>query len=313
MVRRTVSFRENAHCEDDNRELKSRSPQPVTRGLHHDFFTEDSIDWLSLTFPSLEHVNYPSWYESRAIHGKGMLGYKNSRRFKDGRIELYDPDRPDMGVHVIMSSQCIQNNAGIGITELNIFRESKAVVRRIDFARDIYNSPLSFGVLLSHLSRGKANTKARLFPAYQANGRDGRTQYIGKKSSDCYVRIYDKAYEQGIPGLWHRIEVVFQDEKAEPATRAFIAGESVPSLLRGVIDFPEYRIWDSVLSQSGSTSLHVGRKNGNTREWLLTQVAPAMASELFLDSDENFLVEWLTKVRLLKEALEERSEPFRLT
>jgi len=289
------------------------SPRSVTRGLHQDFFTEDSIDWLSLTFPSLEFVNYPDWYESRAVTGRGLLGYKISRRFKDGRIELYSPDRPDMGVHVIMSSQAIQNNAGIGVTELKHFRDNKAVIRRIDFARDVFNSPLSFGVLLAHLTKGKAITSARKFPSYTATGKNGRTQYVGKKSSDCYCRIYDKGYEQEVPGQWHRIEVVFQDDKAEPAVQAFLTGTSVPSLLKSVIDFPDYRKWGNVLGQDASRDLCVGRKNGNTREWLLNSVAHAMARELFLDSDDNFLVEWLTKVRLLKEALEEQAEPFQLT
>jgi hypothetical protein len=260
----------------------------------------------------LEYVNYPDWYEKRSVSGRGLLGYKISRRFKDGRIELYSPDRPDMGVHLIMSSQAIQNNAGIGVTELKIFKESKAVIRRIDFARDIFNSPLSFGVLLAQIQKGKATTKARQFPAHQANGKEGRTQYIGKKSSDCYCRIYDKAYEQGIEGQWHRIEVVFQDDKAEPAAQAFLTGSSVPSLLKSVIDFPAYPKWGAVLSPSTPSKISVGRITGNTREWLLNLVAPSMARELFLDDDDTFLIEWLTKVRLLREALEEKADPFRL-
>lgn len=308
MVRRTIPLRQDSHNPTNHSELKTASPRSVTRGLQTDVILEDCIDWLSLTFPSLDDVVYPDWWPSRAVDGKGMLGYEKSRRFADGRIELHHPTKPEMGVHCILGGEALQNLGGLGITELKIFLHAGAKPRRFDVARDIFNSPLSFGVLLSHIRRGKAVTKARSFPAFTANQNEGKTQYIGKKSSDCYCRIYDKAYEQGIDGLWHRIEAVFQGDKAEPAVKMFIAGSSVPSLLKSVIDFPDYPKWVSVCSSDSVTPLFVGRKSGNTKEWLLASVAPSLARILFLDNDDEFLIEFMTRVRLLKDNLEAREQ-----
>jgi len=313
MVRKEISRRTNKGGEFVNGGSRNQSPQPVTRGLHSDFFCEDCIDWLSLTFPSMDYLFYPDWYDTRAIDGRGLQGYQRSRRYKDGRIELYSPDRPDMGVHVIMSGETLRNLEGMSAVELRMFRENKAKIRRIDFARDVFNSPLSLGVISAHLAKGKASTKARQFPAYTTNKGQGKTQYVGRKSSDCYVRIYDKAFEQGIEGQWHRLEVVFQDDKAEPAVRAYLGGADVPLLLKSVIDFPAYPKWGSVLSSEGEVSITVGRKEGETEKWLLASVAPSMARVLFQNDSDDFLVEWLTKVRMLKEALEEKHEPFQLT
>jgi len=312
MVRHAIPHGKDPAHSVNNTELAIRSPQPVTRGLHPDFFCEDCIDWLSLTFPSLDDVVYPDWWDTRAIDGRGMQGYTRSRRYADGRLELYHPDRPEMGVHVIMAGRALQNVAGVGVTELQIFRRAGATFRRVDLARDIFNSPLSFGILAAHIRKGKAVTKARQFPAYTSDKGQVKTQYVGRKTSDCYVRIYDKAFEQGIEGTWHRIEVVFQDDKAAPAVRAFCAGESVVSLLKSVIDFPAYRKWGAVLSSEAAARITVGRVNGDTERWLLQSVAPSMARVLFQQQDDNFLVEWLTKVRMLKEALEEKAEPFQL-
>lgn len=308
-----ILVRKNESGEHHMRASLEPSPQPVTRGLQYDFFCEDRIDWLSLTFPSREYLFYPDWYEQRAIDGRGLQGYTRSRRYADGRIELFSPDRPDMGVHVIMSGQTLTNLEGVSAVELRMFAENRAKFRRIDFARDIFNSPLNFGLIASQLKHGKAITKARVFPAFTADRGRGITQYIGKKSSDCYVKIYDKGFEQGVEGIWHRVEATFQDDKAMPAVSAYCAGVGFPSLLKSVIDFPEYPKWGAVLSSEGAAHITVGRKEGDTERWLMELVAPSMARVLFQQKDDDFLVKWLTKVRMLKEALEEKAEPFQIT
>jgi phage replication initiation protein len=65
------------------------------------------------------------------------------------------------------------------------------------------------------------------------------TVEIGKRVSDLFVRIYDKAAEQGISGQWVRVEIEAKRERAR-ALVALVACDglsAVASILRGYVDF----------------------------------------------------------------------------
>lgn len=58
----------------------------------------------------------------------------------------------------------------------------------------------------------------------------GRTLYFGSRKSSAFVRIYDKAAEQGVAGHWVRVEYEFKQETAVRLVNAMvILGESFPA------------------------------------------------------------------------------------
>jgi len=285
--------------------MSQQAPGLVTRGLHPPITTQDGIDWLSLTFPSKADVVYPDYWEQKTIKAKPLNGYNQAVSYRDGRIEMWHTDRADMGVHVIMSGKVIEQLAGIGVTELGVFSNAGASFRRFDVCRDVWNSNIKFTALASHIRKKKAITKARSFPTYSTDGANGKTQYVGKWTSDCYARIYDKAYEQKVSGNWIRVEVVYKDDKANPAVKAFLTGASVVSLLRAVIDFPAYGAWVDAITSDTVAGVSVGRKLGATKKWLLESCAPSLARQLFLDGSEDFLFDFNAKVKAVYDNLTE--------
>lgn len=259
--------------------------------------TREKIDWLSLSFDDVESIAYPDWWPQEKVEAKAFNGYQRARKYSDGRLEMYSPDRPDMGVHVVMSGDTLDNLAGIGTTELVFLRDAGARFGRLDVALDVFDSRFSVNLVGKEIKHERAITDARVFPTNTSNGTEGKTQYIGRKSSNKYARVYDKAYEQKVDMKWIRIEAVFQKRLAGKAVEAYINGASVRSLIKSVIDCPEYPTWEHALSGDLAATLELSRKIGQTKEWLLHCAAPSLARELYLDGDESFLFEFNRRVK----------------
>lgn len=68
-----------------------------------------------------------------------------------------------------------------------------------------------------------------------------KTVYIGSRKSAAFLRIYDKAAEQGTDEHWVRVELELKDERARAMASAIVdgasAGEVFAGVLRGYIDF----------------------------------------------------------------------------
>jgi len=68
---------------------------------------------------------------------------------------------------------------------------------------------------------------------------DYETLYIGSRSRNSrkFVRVYDKAKEQGVDGVWTRVEVQLRDRFADAALRFIYAGGALEDVLLRSIDF----------------------------------------------------------------------------
>ena len=64
------------------------------------------------------------------------------------------------------------------------------------------------------------------------NGRVGKTIYIGSRSSEKMIRIYDKAAEQNQEGVWIRYEI---ETKGDFADKCFRRIKEAGRILRGVL------------------------------------------------------------------------------
>src|SRR4029453_1584469 len=68
---------------------------------------------------------------------------------------------------------------------------------------------------------------------------DGYTVYIGARSSDRFVRIYNKAVEQKLKdgSVWTRCEVEFKKHQSQLAASYILQGCDLRSLIFSAIDF----------------------------------------------------------------------------
>ncbi|AUZ05019.2 replication initiation factor [Vitreoscilla sp. C1] len=92
-------------------------------------------------------------------------------------------------------------------------------ITRIDIAMDFFHDEYSPEQAREDRNNGLFNTRNKLIPKAQCigteweddTGRDksGKTYTIGTRNSARFIRVYNKAAEQGVQGTWVRFEVEF--------------------------------------------------------------------------------------------------------
>src|SRR2546430_2481023 len=161
-----------------------------------------TIDWLSFTFKS--EVNYESFVNEYASIDESVsispqFGYTNGFRLRDGIVFFTHSSRQDMGVHFIFSGKTLGNLQKRGFSIDKILRKVvafEAKITRLDLAKDATDEGVSIPEIWSSIAeRGR---KGRTKKFSQVQGSDGgHTIYGGSRESERFLRIYDKAIEQG--------------------------------------------------------------------------------------------------------------------
>lgn len=203
------------------------------------------IDWIEAT---ILHRNINSILtELRDFLGgwqqleRGGYGYECSAIvWRTGRV-YWSPSRSEMGVHISLPSSAL-DLAGVSPEALIVDLSNEgAKFTRIDFAADDLKGTLDLEII------GKA-VKARQYVArskkwtHIENSEGGQTYGFGSRSSDSYIRIYDKAAEQNVPGHWIRVEIELKRERAQAAVDYVLsncgnwAGQAASWIL-GMLDF----------------------------------------------------------------------------
>lgn len=202
-----------------------------------------------------------------------------------------EPDSA-MGVHVSWSGSAL----GI-VNPRAVLRQALAMganITRIDIAIDI-PEPLELEAWKYYLDSGQAETRARDWNLI--TGRKGQTLYVGSRTSEKFLRIYDKAAEQGIEGEWFRIELECKGDFARGVALHIDANgyDYFGDIIKGFCNFPTSPTWQRLLT---SPTLLEGipkpEKKRDTFAWLMSAAAPSLAKVL-LDDHEKF-VAFLRKV-----------------
>ena len=100
--------------------------------------------------------------------------------------------------------------------------------------------------------------------------------YIGAFASERFVRIYDKAAEQGMPGIDHiRIEAQLKNQYARAAYAALRRGATIASIIRGIVDYPHYDVWTEAF-ECEPTLLPGAVHDTDTVSWLKKVCLPSL-------------------------------------
>lgn len=165
-----------------------------------------------------------------------------------------------MGVHIILSgSGCRQYEKNRNIRELmiRVSEKEKYKFTRIDLAIDDHEGKtISFD---KFLKESNAENFSSLWYKWScimekrvADGQAlGRTIYYGSKSSQIFMRVYDKYLEQKKKQKkqkeaeitepvkeninWTRLEIVFREKRAELAATYIVSCDDIGKLIRGVL------------------------------------------------------------------------------
>lgn len=284
-------------------------PRPKILALPNDaiaspnMVTGFTVDWLSATIKENKNAKVFDFVRAfddlstrkivTAIHG-----YDTAYRWKFGALALWHSRRPEMGTHFILSGSALRylHEAGLdGIFLIRRFAQSFAKFTMIHLALDINDSSIVPSEFYDLFMKKQYTGRARNASVIQ-NSFGGQTLYVGSWDSARFFRLYDKAAEQGLKGInWKRLELILKQDYAQEFGYRF-AGENevdhAVSVFKGVIQqMAKFNQVDFIKAMEGKIeSLKLPQhKERKTREWILTQVVPAMARYIAETGDESLV------------------------
>ena len=272
------------------------------------------VDWLEFTcfqdceeLGSEERKKLEEWgfnLENFEQLETGLMGYRK-RLWKDYTQILY-AGNTGMKTHIILSAKGVRayevNNKAENL--INMLTHEDLSFTRIDLALDIKDNSIEFKQLLAYLNNNHIVTRFKKYKyivekEINEDGQQvlGESIYFGSRSSNIFIRIYDKAKQMQVEGNWIRIEIVYKDDHAN-ALALYIAqgeknlGELFSQTLNNYIRFVEKSndsnkrrwktavFWERILEDSSRLKLsfkgaEVDPKK--TADWFKTKVAPSLA------------------------------------
>lgn len=271
---------------------------------------EVTYDWISATFRDSN-----AYYIEKLIpvgqridkpKNKPQHGYNAIAVYESGAIIMWHSNREEMGYHISLSGSALRWIADKGMNCLSVLSEIKRLggrTSRIDIAIDASGYEFNPSVL-SKSTREPYHGKGRT-PQFTNVGdvEDGWTIYVGSRSSDQFLRIYDKAKEMGIEGEnLTRIELECKGALAhyvgwelagKTAHEAYVFASTK---IRTMVDFNSSH-WKEVMT-SETVEISLPKKTDrDTMLWLVKSCAPALAKQIAAKPSEDVIGQFWQALR----------------
>lgn len=263
-----------------------KTPVTVTRGSKKGFFSQ-SIDWIEGTFRNGTPVTLPKSINENWLEAKAFNGYTSASKYADGRVLMRNHSRPEMGTHIIWNGDACRQSAEPSLSLIKYLGCFGFTFTRIDLAIDLINCNIDPAQATEEIKNDRIKTRAKQFPFWADAKTKGYTQYIGKKTSEVYCRIYDKAAEMGVQQDHTRVELVVRHNRANYAAQTLVQHRDFRSFVLAYATFPTWDEWLQAMD-APEIKLPSERKETNTRLWLINACAPALAREIVLSGDTQF-------------------------
>lgn len=234
---------------------------------------------------------------------KGMLGYKQMLVGADGGIKILYEGNENMGNHVIISGAGCRYLETIQdlIPFIHTVNYYNTKFTRIDLALDDKKGIITMKKLKKHLNNGWTKSRFKTYDILERRklidgNIKGNTIYIGTRKSRIYLRIYDKALEQGELGTWIRYELEIKKERAEMLSKIIDienTGKLFCGILNNYITFLEphktdtnksrwetLKEWEKLIGNAEKISLTNAPKIKDiedTKNWIERQVSTSLA------------------------------------
>lgn len=333
-----------------------------------------SLDWISFTVSEDKITTFPDVVNLLGFHQEdfkkektGRFGYKSRYVLNTGgHMEiLCNGCNEDMGIHVIVPGGAVSDlltawkekrmietpfgEKGMEVDELDYtilldllnMLSSKAKFKRIDLAIDnigdlYYSCDEVFQKLEDKLFASRFRVYSRTAPAKLKDGKkEGDTLNLGKRSSDTFLRIYDKKLEykakHGIdfPESWVRWELELKNDRANMAVQKILEWKDLSSVCLGIlnnylhlttVDAKGKHIldpkWDAFINQKQRIRLYVPSSPKTIKDleiWVDKQVGAAIAAIVVsYDGKYDFFIQnmpkWLEKLERNNDYLKRLSQ-----
>lgn len=227
----------------------------------------------------------------------GFHGYNAGRKYRDGRLEMWHSTRQEMGLHIQWSGEAIKNAPVDALSLVAYLAATGFSFTRLDLAIDVRGYNLKPQTATEQIANGDFICRARKFPQWGDPKNPGYTQYVGKRPSEIYICIYDKAAELGIEQDYTRIELRTHKGRANTAAKTILRDSDFRKLVLGFVRFPKWKEWETVMG-ADATAIPAEKKDSATEAWLLSQCAPALARVLDEAHDDTFWFKFLRQVEV---------------
>jgi DNA relaxase NicK len=255
-----------------------------------------SIDWIEGTYKHTEARRpMPLILTEDGEECTGFHGYSNAAKYQDGRIEMWHTTRQEMGYHIQWSGEAVRSAPIDGLSLVAYLAATHFTFTRLDLAVDVRGYGFRPQEATEHIKNGDYVCRARKFPQWGDPKNPGYTQYVGKRPSEIYLCIYDKAAELGIGSDHTRIELRCHKGRAQTAAQTILRDNDFRKLVLGYVRFPKWEKWNEVMG-TDAVKIPAEKKDSATKEWLLSQCAPALARILDEDGDDNFWFRFIKQV-----------------
>jgi len=269
-----------------------------------------TYDWISATGTKENLFYLGTVFDLGERVGKSNKdarhGYNCSEKFETGVVTMWHDSEDRMGMHVVLSGSALRALTAKGFPPDFVLRELKRLscrCSRIDLAIDLYQSSLKM-VNFYESERLPYKGKGRT-PQITPVGTDmqGFTIYVGSRSSDKFLRIYDKAKEQkDFTSDYKRIELECKGAVAHwlgdalPEKTTMEGYELASSIIKTMVNFSSPQ-WAQALA-SNTVEFSTPKPSArDTYAWLIKSCAPALARVVAENPSKDVLNEFARALR----------------
>lgn len=237
---------------------------------------------------------WPDELDKESSDSRPFNAYDTAKTYADGRVELFHSQRPEMGIHCVLSGVVCSNLREHLPAICRLVWHMGGRISRLDLALNDLCGRINPLEATKHIEAGKVKCRAKEYPTYNDPRAGGYTQYCGKMASEVHLCLYNKSAEMGELGFLVRAEIRFKGKKADKAAKAFLEHQDCRPLILGFVDFPEWREWQDVFAVTPQT-IEGERRDTNRVRWLLTQVAASIAKEVVECGGDLLILERISR------------------
>lgn len=198
-----------------------------------------TIDWLAGTFKEFNDAaetfirTYASADDVQATTPRN--GYTYGQRDGYGVLLYWNSNDNRMGQHAVFGGTTLRNllehKEISSLALLSAAIDAGMRISRLDLAKDAtgqaFDGEAIYQSLKSRAGGGSTRNVSRI-----ENNMGGQTIYVGSRTSEKFIRIYDKAAETGdFTKQWWRFELETKGEFARLVASALASGEDASSVL----------------------------------------------------------------------------------
>ena len=222
----------------------ARTPPNVDFSLRNPLWTSDNkravsarFDWFTICgkgHQSEVQAIAQDWFEDLRECGKFGFYAGGFRSALGTRVGLNHNMSPDSWQVMIPGREIAELDEATQAPVCELLKLPTAHLTRLDAAIDLRHPmmpqrlPLALKPHMPRLRRGGSIVEG-------VGEQDGVTAYLGSKSSDSFVRFYDKGAEQDSgPNWWYRWESVYQREYAKSYSKKLLETNDWASLCQAI-------------------------------------------------------------------------------